>query len=61
MLERNTIIESRRASEKQIDELEGNLAEEKACAAKVKANYDNLKTEYDNLKAQSQSRLVKFP
>lgn len=54
MLERNTLIKSKWASERQIVKLEESLTEEKARMAQLKANYDNLKADYDNLKTQSQ-------
>ena len=57
MLERNTLIESRWASERWIAEIEEILAEEKVHVAQLKTNYDNLKIEYDNLRAQSQSEI----
>ena len=47
-------METGRASERRIAELEGNLAEEKVCVAQLKANYNSLKNEYDNLRSQSQ-------
>ena len=54
MLERNTLIEPERASDRRIAELEGDLAKKKARVAQLKANYDSLKNEYDNLRAQTQ-------
>ena len=57
MLKRNTLIEFGWAFKRWIPKLEGNLPEEKACVAQLKANYNNLKNKYDNLRAQSKSEI----